>query len=134
MRGAGVCGGPAMGGGASRVVFAIDGAGLGDKVAILTDGHLSGLVCKGLVVAEVSPEAAMGGPLALVEDGDAITIDLDTRRLDLEVSPEVMAQRQARWQKPTQRAHGGWLQIYRENVRPLSQGAVLVDAGEAPGA
>jgi dihydroxy-acid dehydratase len=134
MRGAGVCGGPAMGGGASRVVFAIDGAGLGDKVAILTDGHLSGLVCKGLVVAEVSPEAAMGGPLALVEDGDPITIDLDTRRLDLDVSAEVMAQRQARWKKPAQRAHGGWLQIYRENVRPLSQGAVLVDTGEAPGA
>ena len=53
MRGAGVRGGPAMGGGASKVVFAIDGAGLGDHVAMLTDGHLSGLVCKGLVVAEV---------------------------------------------------------------------------------
>ena len=83
MRGAGVRGGPAMGGGASRVVFAVDGAGLGDKIAILTDGHLSGLVCKGLVVAELSPEAATGGPLALVQDGDSITIDLDTRRSDV---------------------------------------------------
>lgn len=56
MRGAGVKGGPGMGGGASRVVFGIDGAGLGEHVALLTDGHLSGLVCKGLVVAEASPK------------------------------------------------------------------------------
>jgi dihydroxy-acid dehydratase len=87
MRGAGVCGGPGMGGGSSRVVFAIDGAGLGEQVAMLTDGHLSGLVCKGLVVAEVSPEGAVCGPLALVADGDTITIDLDSRRCDLEVEP-----------------------------------------------
>jgi dihydroxy-acid dehydratase len=96
MRAAGACGGPAMGGGASRVVFAIDGAGLGDQVAMLTDGHLSGLVCKGIVVAEVAPEAALGGPLALVQDGDIITIDLDTRRLDLQVGDEEMARRRTR--------------------------------------
>ena len=126
MRGAGPCGGPAMGGGASRVVFALDGAGLGEQVALLTDGHLSGLVCKGLVVAEVSPEAALGGPLALVRDGDPVTIDLDTRRCDLDISEDEMAARRAAWQPPTPAFDRGWLQIYRRNVGPLPQGAVLV--------
>jgi dihydroxy-acid dehydratase len=124
-RGAGACGGPAMGGGASRVVFAIDGAGLGDEVAMLTDGHLSGLVCKGIVVAEVAPEAALGGPLALVRDGDTITIDLDTRKVDLEVDPAELQQRRAQWQAPAKQFDRGWLQIYRRNVGPLAQGAVL---------
>ncbi|QJW84786.1 dihydroxy-acid dehydratase [Ramlibacter terrae] len=118
MRGAGACGGPAMGGGASRVVFAIDGAGMGDQVAMLTDGHLSGLVCKGLVVAEVAPEAALGGPLALVHDGDTVTVDLDARRVDLEVDEAVIAQRRSEWQQPKPMFDRGWLQIYRRNVGP----------------
>ena len=126
MRGAGACGGPAMGGGASRVVFAVDGAGLGDQVAILTDGHLSGLVCKGLVVAEVSPEAALGGPLGLVRDGDVITIDLDARRLDVDLTGAELAERRASWQAPAPQFDTGWLQQYRRNVSPLSKGAVLV--------
>ena len=126
MRGAGARGGPAMGGGASRVVFGIDGAGLGEHVALLTDGHLSGLVCKGLVVAEVSPEAARGGPLALVRDGDTVTIDLDTRRCDLEVSDAELAARRAAWQPPAPPFDRGWLQIYRRNVGPTTSGAVLV--------
>ena len=131
MRGAGACGGPAMGGGASRVVFAIDGAGLGDQVAMLTDGHLSGLVCKGLVVAEVAPEAALGGPLALVHDGDTITIDLDQRKVDLEVDNAKLQQRRAHWQAPTPQFDRGWLQIYRRNVGPLAQGAVLTRENKA---
>ena len=126
MRGAGACGGPAMGGGASRVVFAVDGAGLGDQVAILTDGHLSGLVCKGLVVAEVSPEAALGGPLGLVRDGDVITIDLDARRLDIALTDAELQARRADWQAPAPAFDTGWLQQYRRNVSPLSKGAVLV--------
>ena len=126
MRGAGACGGPAMGGGASRIVFAIDGAGLGDQVALLTDGHLSGLVCKGLVVAEVSPEAALGVPLALVRDGDSITIDLDARRLDIALTDAELQARRADWQAPPPVHDTGWLQQYRRNVGPLSKGAVLV--------
>ncbi|MBU4611837.1 dihydroxy-acid dehydratase [Achromobacter sp. GG226] len=125
MRGAGVRGGPAMGGGASRVVFGIDGAGLGDEVAMLTDGHLSGLVCKGLVVAEVSPEAAVGGPLALVEEGDSISIDLDTRDLHLHVDEATLAARREAWRKPAPLHDAGWLRLYRANVGPLPQGAVL---------
>ena len=125
MRGAGVCGGPGMGGGASRVVFALDGAGLGDEVALLTDGHLSGLVCKGLVVGEVSPEAAVGGPLALVEDGDPITIDLEHRVCDLEVPEETLAARRTQWRAPKPAYDSGWLRIYRRNVSPMAKGGVL---------
>lgn len=132
MRGAGVCGGPGMGGGSSRVVFAIDGAGLGEQVAMLTDGHLSGLVCKGLVVAEVSPEGSVCGPLALVRDGDTIVIDLDTRRVDLEVEPDELARRAETWLPPPRQFDRGWLQIYRRNVGPLRQGAVLVRPPEEP--
>ena len=126
MRGAGPRGGPAMGGGASRVVFALDGAGLGADVAMLTDGHLSGLVCKGLVVAEVSPEAALGGPLALVCDGDVVTIDLDALRCDLEVAGDELQRRRSAWRAPEPLFDRGWLQIYRRNVGPLPEGAVLV--------
>jgi dihydroxy-acid dehydratase len=126
MRGAGVRGGPAMGGGASKVVFAIDGAGLGDHVAMLTDGHLSGLVCKGLVVAEVAPEAAVGGPLALVEDGDIITIDLDRNSLDANITEADMHARRARWQPLAPQFGGGWLDIYRSNVSSMARGAVLI--------
>lgn len=125
-RGAGVCGGPGMGGGSSKVVFAIDGAGLGEQVAMLTDGHLSGLVCKGLVVAEVSPEGSVCGPLALVQDGDTITIDLDTRRCDLDVPEAELARRRDAWTPPPKQFDTGWLQLYRRNVGPLTEGAVLV--------
>ena len=125
MRGAGLCGGPGMGGGASRVVFAIDGAGLGEQVALLTDGHLSGLVCKGLVVGEVSPEAAAGGPLALVENGDAILIDLEKRVCDLEVPESELKARRARWRAPEPNFDSGWLRIYRRNVSSLAKGGVL---------
>jgi dihydroxy-acid dehydratase len=128
MRGAGVSGGPGMGGGSSRVVFAIDGAGLGEEVAMLTDGHLSGLVCKGLVVAEVSPEGAVLGPLALVADGDTVTIDLDTRRCNLEIAEAELERRRQAWQPPPRQFDTGWLQLYRRNVGPLREGAVLTRA------
>lgn len=127
MRGAGVTGGPGMGGGSSKVVFAIDGAGLGEEVAIITDGHLSGLVCKGLVVAEVSPEGVVCGPLALVEDGDLICIDLDKRECNLEIDEAEMARRAILWKPQPKQFDKGWLQIYRRNVSPLSTGAVLID-------
>ena len=126
MRGAGVRGGPAMGGGASRVVFAIDGAGLGDKVAMLTDGHLSGLVCKGLVVAEVAPEAAVGGPLALLVDGDIIDIDLDHHRLDARIASAELQARARRWRPQPAQFGGGWLDIYRDAVKGMEHGAVLI--------
>lgn len=126
LRGQGVRGGPGMGG-ASRLVFALDGAGLGAEVAVVTDGQLSGLVNKGLVIGEVQPEAAEGGPLALVHDGDVIAIDIDSGRLDLEVSPETLAGRARGFAPPPPVTDSGWLSIYERCVTPLSAGASLID-------
>ena len=90
LRGQGVTGSPGMGM-ASQLVFALDGAGLTGQVAVVTDGQLSGLVNKGIVVGEVSPEAAAGGPLALVGDGDTIRIDVPGRTADLDVPAAELA-------------------------------------------
>jgi len=78
-----------------------------------------------LVVAEISPEAAVGGPLALVHNGDAITVDLDARLCDLNVDAAELARRRAAWTPPPPMFDRGWLQIYRSNVRPVGTGAVL---------
>jgi dihydroxy-acid dehydratase len=126
LRGCGPKGGPAMAGSASRVVFAIYAAGLENEVAFVSDGQLSGLCNKGMTVAEVSPESAIGGPLALVENGDRIRIDLDSRILDLDVSPaELDARRTRRGEVPLPAATG-YLSIYQRSVQPMSTGAVLV--------
>jgi len=123
LRGQGVKGGPAMGGGASRVLFALDAAGLARDVAFVTDGQLSGLCLKGLTVAEVAPEGATDGPIGRVRDGDRIVIDVATRRLDLEVPAAELAARPGpgRFAKEAP----GYLGIYRREVQPMSTGAVL---------
>jgi dihydroxy-acid dehydratase len=126
VRGMGPKGGPAMAGSASRVVFAVDSAGLTNDVAVVTDGQLSGLCNKGLTVAEVSPEAAIGGPLSLVENGDRITIDVDRRSLDLDVGETELADRRARRGDPVLPKSSGYLSIYQRTVQPMSTGAVLV--------
>jgi dihydroxy-acid dehydratase len=126
VRGMGLKGGPGMAGPASMVVFALDGAGLQQDVAFVTDGQLSGLCNKGLTVAEVSPEAAAGGPLGLVEDGDLITIDVDGRLLALDVSESELAQRRAR-RTPDVPHSTGYLSIYQRSVQPMSTGAVLIE-------
>jgi dihydroxy-acid dehydratase len=125
LRGQGLKGGPAMGGGASLVLFAIDAAGLAKDVAFITDGQLSGLCLKGLTVAEVAPEGAVGGPIGKVRDGDRIEIDVAQRRMDLMVPPEELARRPG----PTNAfpvPADGWLGMYRSNVQPMATGAVLV--------
>ncbi|MBV9451499.1 MAG: dihydroxy-acid dehydratase [Streptosporangiaceae bacterium] len=121
LRGQGPTGSPGMGM-ASQLVFALDGAGLTGKVAVVTDGQLSGLVNKGIVVGEISPEAARGGPLALVRDGDPIRIDVPARTADLDVPPEELTRRHAA-SPPTEER--GWLSIYQRLVRPLPEGATL---------
>lgn len=126
LRGLGLHGGPGMAM-ASALVFALDGAGLGEKVAVVTDGQLSGLVNKGIVVGEVNPEAATGGPLGRVRDGDLISIDLDTRRIDLEVDPDELASREVAAAE-TVRAPG-WLSTYDRDVSSLACGAVLGKRG-----
>ena len=128
VRGLGPKGGPGMAGPASSVVFALEAAGLQNEVAFISDGQLSGLCNKGLTVAEVSPEAAVGGPLGLVENGDRIRIDVDAHLLELDVAPEELAARRARRGAPRLPAATGYLSIYQRTVQPMSTGAVLVDA------
>ncbi len=126
VRGMGPKGGPAMAGPASAVVFALDAAGLQNEVAFVSDGQLSGLCNKGLTVAEVSPEAAVGGPLSLVESGDRISIDVDRHVLDLEVPAEELLERRRRRGPAVLPESRGYLSIYQRSVQPMSTGAVLV--------
>ena len=109
----------------SAFVFALDGAGLGDEVVVVTDGQMSGLVNTGLVVAEVSPEGAVGGPLGLVEDGDLIHVDVEARTLDLDVPEAELEERRARRQPLPPPTGCGWLSVYARTVAPLSRGATL---------
>jgi len=102
---------------------AIMGKGLGDKVALITDGRFSG-GSHGFVVGHVSPEAALGGPLALVRDGDAIAIDATSRRLSLDVVESEIARRRAAWQPRPPYATRGVLAKYAELVSSASLGAV----------
>jgi len=109
----------------SAFVFALDGAGLGDQVVVVTDGQMSGLVNTGLVVAEVSPEGAVGGPLGLVEDGDLIHVDVEARTLDLAVPEAELEERRARHVPLPTPTGCGWLSVYARSVQPLSRGATL---------
>ena len=102
---------------------AIMGRGLGSDVALITDGRFSG-GSHGFVVGHVAPEAAEGGPIALVEDGDHILIDAETNSIDLQVSEAVMADRRSRWQPPAPRYRRGLLAKYAHTVSCASRGAV----------
>ncbi|HEX4575243.1 MAG TPA: dihydroxy-acid dehydratase [Gemmatimonadales bacterium] len=102
---------------------AIVGAGLGDVVGLVTDGRFSG-GSHGLVVGHVAPEAAVGGAIALVEEGDAITIDAERRLLQLEVAEDELARRRARWAPPPLRYTSGVLAKYAKLVSSSSLGAV----------
>ncbi len=102
---------------------AIIGAGLGDFVGLITDGRFSGAT-HGMVVGHVAPEAAMGGNLALVEEGDSITIDADAGLLQLNVSDEELAKRYENWQPPNTRYRTGVLAKYAKLVSSASLGAV----------
>ena len=104
---------------------AIIGMGLGNSVALLTDGRFSGAT-RGASIGHVSPEAAVGGTIALVEDGDEIEIDIPARVLRVNVSDEVLADRKAKWQPPVQELTG-YLKRYAQHVTSGSQGAVFED-------
>jgi dihydroxy-acid dehydratase len=102
---------------------AIMGKGLGDQVAFITDGRFSG-GSHGFVVGHVTPEAAVGGPIALLEDGDEITINAETRTLDVKLSDAELADRRERWQAPAPEAKRGVLTKYAQLVSSASLGAV----------
>ena len=103
---------------------AIAGMGLGSTVALITDGRFSG-ASRGASIGHVSPEAQVGGPIALVEEGDIISIDIDNHKLELKVSDEEMAARKARWQAPTPQVTTGYLARYASLVTSADRGAVL---------
>jgi dihydroxy-acid dehydratase len=102
---------------------AIMGAGLGGEVALLTDGRFSG-GSHGFIVGHITPEAQEAGPIALVQNGDRITIDAENRRLDVELSAEELAKRQSAWQAPPYKATRGTLYKYIKNVKSASVGCV----------
>jgi len=104
---------------------AIMGKGLGKEVALITDGRFSG-GSHGFVVGHVTPEAAVGGPIALIEDGDSITIDAQERRIDIGISDLEMQKRRARWTRPPSSVSGGLLAKYRAEVQSASKGAITV--------
>lgn len=109
---------------ACSFMAALSGAGLAASVAVVTDGELSGLN-KGITIGQVMPEAAAGGPLAIIQEGDTIVIDLDQRTIDLQVPSHVYEDRMSNWKTPSRTLPHGWLKIYAENVMPIEKGAVL---------
>ncbi|MEZ3420737.1 MAG: dihydroxy-acid dehydratase [Eubacterium sp.] len=104
---------------------AIIGMGLGNSVALLTDGRFSGAT-RGASIGHVSPEAAAGGTIALVEDGDEIEIDIPARVLRVNVPDEVLAERKAKWQPPVQEL-SGYIKRYAQHVTSGAKGAVFED-------
>jgi dihydroxy-acid dehydratase len=102
---------------------AIMGAGLGEDVALMTDGRFSG-GSHGFIVGHITPEAQEGGPLALVETGDTITVDAEKNRIDVDLSEEVLADRSARWTAPPYKFTRGTLYKYIKNVKSASEGCV----------
>jgi len=118
--------GPKGGPGMREMLFptsAIIGAGLGDSVGLITDGRFSGGTY-GLVVGHVAPEAAVGGAIALVQEGDTITIDAERRLLQLDVPEAELARRRARWKPPAPKYTSGVLAKYAKLVSSASVGAV----------
>ncbi len=105
------------------VTSAIMGAGLGSDVALMTDGRFSG-GSHGFLVGHVTPEAQLGGPIGLVQDGDKITIDAEANRIDIALSADELARRKAAWKAPAFKATRGTLYKYIKNVKTASEGCV----------
>lgn len=105
------------------VTAAIVGQGLGETVALVTDGRFSGAT-KGLMVGHIAPEAAVGGPIALVRDGDEITIDTTLNRLDLHVSADELEKRRMEWKPKEPKYKWGALAKYASLVSSASDGAI----------
>jgi dihydroxy-acid dehydratase len=112
------------------VTAALVGEGLGESVALLTDGRFSGAT-RGLMAGHVAPEAAVGGPIAAVEEGDTIVFDVEARRLDLAVPDAVIRERLARWRPPAPRYTSGVFAKYAAAVSSAAEGAIVtaVDRG-----
>lgn len=119
--------GPAGGPGMREMLAptsAICGMGLDDSVALITDGRFSG-GSRGPCIGHVSPEAMAGGPIAIVEDGDIIKIDMINKKLDLALDEEEIKERLAKWKKPEPKVKKGYLARYAKLVSSADEGAVL---------
>ncbi len=119
--------GPRGGPGLRQIKFPIHhvvGMGLGDSVAVVTDGRMSG-TNSGCAICHVSPEAMVGGPIALVRDGDRILIDIPHRKLDLLVPKRELEKRRHEWQAPEPKVRKGFLGLYARCVQPIEKGCVL---------
>lgn len=103
---------------------AIVGIGLGEEVALITDGRFSG-ASRGPCIGHISPEAAAGGPIALIEDGDRISIDIPNRKLELNVSEKELVKRKAKWTSPQPKVKKGYLVRYSALVSSADKGAIL---------
>ena len=103
---------------------AIAGMGLGESVALITDGRFSG-ASRGASIGHVSPEAAVGGPIALIEEGDIISIDIPNVSLNVKVSDEELAERRSKWQPREPKVKSGYLARYEKLVTSGDKGAVL---------
>lgn len=103
---------------------AIAGMGLGETVALITDGRFSG-ASRGASIGHASPEAAVGGPIALVEEGDRISIDIDNHSLNVLVSDEELEARRAKWQPREPKVTSGYLARYASLVTSADKGAIL---------
>ena len=103
---------------------AIAGMGLGSSVALITDGRFSG-ASRGASIGHISPEAAVGGPIALVEEGDIIAIDIPANTINVKVSDEVLAERRAKWQPREPKVKTGYLARYASMVTSADKGAIL---------
>jgi dihydroxy-acid dehydratase len=109
------------------VTGAIQGQGLGGDILLLTDGRFSGGT-HGLMIGHVAPEAALGGPIGLVREGDSIVIDVDRHALDLEVPADELARRRLEWTPPAPRYRTGVMAKYAALVSSASRGAVTTGA------
>ena len=98
--------------------------GMGLKVGLITDGRFSG-ASQGACVGHISPEAMSGGPIALIKDGDMITIDIPNRKLELEISDEELAKRRANWGQPEPKIKTGYLARYAKLTTSANEGAIL---------
>src|SRR5258706_11389538 len=105
------------------VTGAVVGAGLSDSVALVTDGRFSGAT-HGFMIAHVAPEAANGGPIAALAEGDTVTIDVSNGKIDMQVPPETIRQRMASWKEPAPRYTTGVFAKYCALVSSASEGAV----------
>ena len=103
---------------------AIAGMGLGESVALITDGRFSG-ASRGASIGHVSPEAAVGGNIALVEEGDIIEIDIDNNSLNFRVSDEELEARREKWQPKEPKVTSGYLARYAKMVSSANKGAIL---------